>query len=67
MILIDDSFRFISSIRSDDNSVRFCDSAEISFDDKFSPGDDTASFIVIWKFDGDNWWGKNKYDSNKGR
>jgi hypothetical protein len=47
MILVDDNLRFISLIRSDNDSAKFCDSAETDFNDKFSPEDDTANLTVI--------------------
>jgi hypothetical protein len=47
MILIDDSFRFISSIRSDDKDAKFCNSAKTDFDNKLSAEDNTANFAVI--------------------
>jgi hypothetical protein len=52
MILVDDSLRFISSVRSDDDDARFCDSAEADFDGGLSPGDGAASFAVAWRFGG---------------
>jgi hypothetical protein len=47
MILIDDSLRFISLIRSDNEGVKFYNSAKADFDNRFSPGNDIASLIVI--------------------
>jgi hypothetical protein len=53
MILVNDSLRFISSIRSDIN-IRFYNSAEADFDGRFSLENGVASLTVIWKFNGDN-------------
>jgi hypothetical protein len=47
MILINDNFRFILLIRSDDDSARFCNLAETDFNNGFSPGDNAASLTVI--------------------
>jgi hypothetical protein len=55
IILVDDSLQFILLIRSDNNDVKFCNLAEADFDDGSSFGNDTASLIVIWRFDRDSW------------
>jgi hypothetical protein len=45
-MLVNDSLRFILSVRSDVDA-RFYDLAEADFNNRFSPEDDAASFIVI--------------------